>query len=446
MKEGQMPQNLLENGGFEADWGKERSHRCLIFPKGADSYEKDVGNIFTPPGWVTWFRHDPGRWDQPEVTDAWKQHDPNRVQSGQKGTRLFTFHRNHDAGFLQQVKVAPGSRLCLTAWAHAWSNHKIEGHGDCYENGRCSCGVGEGAAFILKGGAPALNGDPWNDAIPNFTFYVGIDLTGGMNPFAETVVWGRGAHIYNTHAQVPEVEAVAQGDTVTVFLRSKTLWAFKHNDAYWDETKLVVVGEEEVPPPEVRLSHRPLSPKVGETVTIEARSLTGLTDVGLTVTQPSGAELAREMVMGRDGDWHTWTYTTSPLEEVGTHVVAFSAAGVEAGSAFDAGPLPPPVVQPKRGLPRTQYERTYVLLPPDATADWALAVVDGAWDRHRYTIGGSADDAGIGDLNSRRVIAVNPAEWSDDLRAFFAEHYPGVQYVAVEAETPDELRRKLKRL
>jgi hypothetical protein len=270
---------------------------------------------------------------------------------------------------------------------------------------------------------------------------VGIDPTGGTDPLADTVVWGQGAHIYNEYAQVPSVEATAQADTVTVFLRSRTLWPFKHNDAYWDDAELVVPDEE---PPEVRLSHQPATPKVGEAVTVEARSVTALTDVRLIVRQPSGAELVSGAVaVGRDGDWHTWTITTSPLDEAGTHEVSFSAAdGVEASDAFESEPA----TSLERGQPRVQYERTYVLLPPAADADWALAVVGGAWDQSRYTIGSSADDAGIGDLDARRVIAVNPGQWPSDLRAFFEEHYPGVEYIPVEADTPADLRQKLEQL
>lgn len=96
------------------------------------------------------------------------------------------------------------------------------------------------------------------------------------------------------------------------------------------------------------------------------------------------------------------------------------------------------------GLPRVQYGRTYVLLPPQAGRAWAEAVVAATWDRHRYTLGGSADDAGIGDLDFRRVFAVNPAGWGGDLRAFFERYYPGVIYIPVEAETPEELREWLK--
>jgi len=426
------------------DWGVDRSHRCFVFPVDGEPYEADIGNIFTPSGgWTTWFRHDPGTWDQPEVRDAWKNVDPHRVHSGEKGMLLFTFFRKHDAGFLQQVQVTPGARLRLVVWAHAWSNHTLDGYEWSWHKGRVSAGVGEGGAFILEGEAPALNGDPWNDAIPNFVFYVGIDPAGGTDPSADTVVWGRGAHIYNEHAQVPAVEAVAQGDTATVFLRSKTLWGFNHNDAYWDDAELVAVGGGEAAP-KVRLSYRLASPKVGEAMTIEARSLTALADVHLMVRQPSGAELVHgAVVVGRDGDWYTWTHTTSPLSQVGTHTVVFSAAGgVEATDVFECAAT----VTPQRGLPREQYKRTYVLIPPGADAAWTLAAVDGAWDKHRYTIGGSADDSGIGDLDMRRVVAVNPGKWPTDLRAFFREHYSGVEYIPIEAETPAELTRKLKKL
>ena len=98
-----------------------------------------------------------------------------------------------------------------------------------------------------------------------------------------------------------------------------------------------------------------------------------------------------------------------------------------------------------RGLPRVGYARTYVLMPPGASAAWAGAVVDACWDLKRYTIGGSADDAGVGDLDIRRVIAVNPHKWPGPLSLdrFFSEHYPGVEYIPVTAATPAELAHKL---
>jgi hypothetical protein len=98
-----------------------------------------------------------------------------------------------------------------------------------------------------------------------------------------------------------------------------------------------------------------------------------------------------------------------------------------------------------RGLPRTQYERTCVLLSPSADAAWACAAIEATWDEKRYTISGNADDAGIGDLDVRHVIAVNPHEWTEpkNLEDFYKQHYPGVEYEPITAATPDELRQKL---
>lgn len=125
---------------------------------------------------------------------------------------------------------------------------------------------------------------------------------------------------------------------------------------------------------------------------------------------------------------------------------------VQAGSpgalrvALESLPEPSssPAPSPLGGRPRVPYARTYVLLPPDAGRDWAAAVVEGAWDTHRFTVGGSADDAGIGDLDFRRVIAVNPAAWRGDLFAFFETYYPGALYVPLEAETPRRLAERLR--
>lgn len=109
---------------------------------------------------------------------------------------------------------------------------------------------------------------------------------------------------------------------------------------------------------------------------------------------------------------------------------------------------PPPPPAGCRGAPRVQYNRTYILLQPGADKEWVKAAADGAWDTNRYTIGGSADDAGIGDLDVRNVIAVNPSAWGpgDDgqgLAGFFATYYPGIAYSTIVAATPAELAAAL---
>jgi len=231
---------VLRNGGFEEDWETESSTRCVIYYTDGRIEDTTRNNIQTPPGWVTWYRsgmpveHDPDNyvgWAQPEVTSV-NHHDPDRMVEGEMGERLFTFYRIHDGGFYQQLAVAPGMYMRFSAWAHAWSNL---GESSLYpSNPEWSEGAHVGFLhFSALTGTPELD-----EGDRNFTFWVGIDPTGGTNPFADTVVWGQGVHIYNGYVELPYADAVARSSTITVFLRSQTLWPFKHNDAYWDAAHL----------------------------------------------------------------------------------------------------------------------------------------------------------------------------------------------------------------
>lgn len=99
---------------------------------------------------------------------------------------------------------------------------------------------------------------------------------------------------------------------------------------------------------------------------------------------------------------------------------------------FDGGPVEPP--DSGRGKPRVQYERTYVLIPPDEGADLVVEIARRFFDANRFTLGGSADDAGVADLDVRNVVAVQPDRWGDSLQAFFEQYYPGVSYIPVSGD------------
>jgi hypothetical protein len=100
--------------------------------------------------------------------------------------------------------------------------------------------------------------------------------------------------------------------------------------------------------------------------------------------------------------------------------------------------------QKPSGRPRLPYRRVYILLPPTADAKWLAAAARGAFDG-RYTIGFSADDAVIGDLYGRHVLAVNPHHWPETLTAaWFHRHYPGTRFTAVVANSAEELEAWLK--
>ncbi|MFQ5421217.1 MAG: hypothetical protein ACE5EY_12745, partial [Anaerolineae bacterium] len=130
--------------------------------------------------------------------------------------------------------------------------------------------------------------------------------------------------------------------------------------------------------------------------------------------------------------------------------------GLDDASPVDPGPVDPEPVQPEttvpeeRGKPRVPFSRTYVLLPPKANQDWAVAVMQATWNDRRYTVGGSPDDAGVGDLADKTVIAINPSEWGagedgKGLKGFFEKYYPTVKYKTVTAVNPNHLIQILKK-
>ncbi len=210
---------LLKNPGFEGITCRPDSEPgwCL------DNWTHDVfdgsfhDNIFTPQGWVTWWRKDSG-YGQPEVKTI-----PNvapftgelpRIRSGNYAVLLFTYYRLQDVGLYQVVEgLQPGSTVQLSAYAHGWSCDKDEPMG-------YTCG------------------DPWNQ-----TFQVGIAPDGNTDPFSPNVVWSQPQRSPDHYSLIGPVTAqVGEAGRVCVFLRSKTKWAFKYQDAYWDDASLVMVS------------------------------------------------------------------------------------------------------------------------------------------------------------------------------------------------------------
>jgi len=138
--------------------------------------------------------------------------------------------------------------------------------------------------------------------------------------------------------------------------------------------------------------------------------------------------------------WGNYGIPWSKFDVAGSEVAKKLVAYTQANPAEDFSYY---TDEDERGSPRKQYPRTYVLLPPNATADLAGAVVTDTWDAERWTVGGSADDCGIGDLEVRRVIAINPGAWSGDLEAFLEEHYSGVIYWPLEYSNRYQLDGRL---
>jgi LysM repeat protein len=210
--------NLLHNPGFEGPYVVGLVHvNDWIF--------RD--NIFTPEGWVTWWRQgigDGGEFGQPEVQVIAADH-PNygydaalpRIYSGFQALKVFNMWRPQDAGIYQCVHgLQPGATVQLTAYAHAWT-----------------CDSDQNLGYTCV--------HPWNQ----ITFQVGIESNGVADPFSPMIIWAPPSPgmIAPDHFQMigPATARVGAGGSVCVYLRSQAKWGFQHLDAYWDETSLVYV-------------------------------------------------------------------------------------------------------------------------------------------------------------------------------------------------------------
>lgn len=76
------------------------------------------------------------------------------------------------------------------------------------------------------------------------------------------------------------------------------------------------------------------------------------------------------------------------------------------------------------GEPREQYQREYLVAPPDATLEQWLAICRKAYGL-KQTVGFSYDDAGCGDLARKTAILYDiPQEKWTDYMDWYAKHYP----------------------
>jgi LysM repeat protein len=202
----QESSNLLQNPSFEGDY-------YAWF---------GISEVQVAHGWTPWWRSrtdadPPAYYFQPEYKQANGYIYPNRVHNGAAAQQWFTFFASHQAGMYQQVfNVSPGVRYRFTIWAQVWSSADDD---------------------------PNVSVDP---AYPNLR--VGIDPTGNWDPWASTVIWSGAYAYYDSWGQLA-IEAVAQNDVITVFMRSEPNFPVKHNDMYWDDAVLVAVGQGGVPIP-----------------------------------------------------------------------------------------------------------------------------------------------------------------------------------------------------
>lgn len=133
--------------------------------------------------------------------------NPPRVRSGERAQQWFTFYSTHQAGIYQQIEGAiPGNNYCLSVWGHAWSSN--------------------GGSYT----------DPSNHGFLNQQ--IGIDPTGGTDYTSSNIIWTSPRTQYDEYGLF-KLTVPAESDKLTVFFHSEPLWAWQHNDAYYDDAILV---------------------------------------------------------------------------------------------------------------------------------------------------------------------------------------------------------------
>ncbi|GAB4461942.1 MAG: hypothetical protein Kow00120_28990 [Anaerolineae bacterium] len=167
------------------------------------------GNGVAPNGWEPWFVDQPSGCNN--FRPVFTQSGPGQAQDGGAAAVIYLNYQTYTAGLKQNVNVAVGSTLRLTAYGRIISSDE-------------------------KVGATTSSGDA------QATMKIGIDPTGSGNPSSGAIVWSPSISATGGYQQFA-VEATAQGGTVTVFLYSRPQWCFAENTTFFDAASLVVTGQ-----------------------------------------------------------------------------------------------------------------------------------------------------------------------------------------------------------
>ncbi len=374
---------------------------------------RDDNQLITAVGWAPW-------WLEPAEGDPnWKNRQPvfspitlDNALTQQISTPFGT----HVAGLWQQVPSVPGNSYEFSAEGQAWSS---------------------------EDNAPASRLEA-----SDVNLQIGMDPTGGLDPSSPLVIWSKPNQPLS-HWETLHLEVEAEAAILTVFLKSAPSLPKRQQTVFWRQAQLRPIGRHKrgtniVGAGDTHIVLEPERPKPGEPVMAVISSTREHQYVDLLVTRPDN-KLTAVIPRGKtvDGDRHIWRYEFK-TDHDGLYEIRF--VGDKGARLLSLRLLQ--VAHEVQLVPsdksRFSYRRVYILLPPTADMKWLLAAARGGFDG-RFTIGFSADDAGIGDLENRHILAVNPHHWPEVLTAsWFQQHYPGARFTPIVANEPADLEAWLK--
>jgi hypothetical protein len=231
--------NLLTNPGMEGAYVKQCSQRngphwvqvpCPADYNNESSVVKQWETAQVPSGWSAWWRlpnnnpDDPNYfntfpaacpsekrltppdckpWHNPEYRDTLggpQESGPVRKVAGENSQKYFTFYSVHEAGLYQVVSgVKPGDRLRFSIFLEGWSN--------------------------------AANNPFKSDLGQRMNLQVGIDPTGGNDPWSPNIIWTSPAESFDKFTQFV-VEAEAKNKIVSVWTKSRPDMPLQHVDVH----------------------------------------------------------------------------------------------------------------------------------------------------------------------------------------------------------------------
>ncbi len=361
------------------------------------------------PWWITSNTDGPG-WRNKQPVFSAHTLDERQVQ------QISTPFGTHVGGLWQQVPAAAGNQYTLSVEGQAWSSEDT---------------------------APASQLEA-----SDVNLQIGIDPTGGTDPDSPLIIWSEKMQPLS-HWETLHITAAAESSLLTVFLKSAPTLPKRQQSIFWRNAFLRPIGRYKrslniIGAGDTHISLEPERPQPGDLITATVSSNRTHEFVALRVEQPNGQETAVQFrTQEQVDDRAIWQYEfTTGMD--GLYDIRF--VGDEGARLLALRLLR--VARDVQLVPsdsaRLHYKRVYVLLPPTADLKWMQAAARGSFDG-RFTIGFSADDAGIGNLENRHVLAVNPHHWPDVLTAsWFRQHYPGVEFTAVVANSPADLEAWLK--
>ncbi|MCA9980639.1 MAG: hypothetical protein KDD89_07400 [Anaerolineales bacterium] len=391
--------NLLRNSDLNLDFAPFRGEEKQLIPA----------------GWGPWWEPPPTSKSAP----SWQNNVPRydfRYLDGDMVTVVSSPFATHTAGLFQQIPVVAGESYELNVEVQAWSSEAEE-------------------AGVIHDGS-------------DVNLQIGLDPTGGLDGRSPLIHWSQPQQALGKWLTL-RLTATAQASVVTLFLKSAPYLPKRQQMIFWRRASCRPVGRYKratsiVGPGDTHIQLDVERPHPVQEITAVVSALRPHKMVELEARRPSGEPVAVTFEgVRQEDDRYFWQYKFT-VEDEGLYDLRFLG---DKGARLLAQRLVKAAREVQivpSGKPRLDFRRVYVLLPPTADETWLLAAAQGSYIG-RYTIGFSADDAGVGEVAERIVICINPHHWPETLTSvWYDHHYPGTRFIPVVANSPADLQAWLE--